>query len=345
MRNVSAGIKPQNRFLKFMKRCCLIQNGSGKLLHVWLTACRNYPGVFLLMFLLVNPAFLQGQEHDANQIRIIDAGNSLKEVGTLPKQINEASGLEKTSSHFLWTHNDGGLPFLYCIDSTGSLIRSLQLNVPNSGWEDLTTDRNGNLYVGAFGNNKNDKRSLKILKIPDPDHITEKIIHPEIILYQYADQSDFPPPPAKKNFDMDAFVAKGDSLYLFSKNRTSPFTGYTKIYSLPQQPGEYKAAVVDSIFLGNGPMMDTWVTAADLSPDGKSLVLLSHQCIWLLTDFQGSIFSKGKIFRINLNHFSHKAGVCFDTDNKLFVVDELEFGLLGGKLYSLDLQQLNINPQ
>lgn len=276
-------------------------------------------------------------------ISSIDAKSNLREAGTLPKHIKEASGLEITNGKNLWTHNDGGVPILYCIDTTGALVKTLQLNHPNSGWEDLTLDKKGNLYVGAFGNNKNDKKSVKIYKIANPDSITAKVYSAEIINYHYADQKNFPPPLTQKNFDMDAFVALDDSLYLFSKNRTSPFTGYTKIYSLPQMPGDYTATPIDSIFLGKGSMMDYWVTGADISPDGKTLVLLSHRSLWVVTKFYGTKFSSGKITRINLNHFSHKAGVCFSSNSRLYIVDELEFDLIGGKIYTLDLDQIVTN--
>ncbi len=294
------------------------------------------PIVLLLVFF---GACVHAQDAHGS-IMEIDGSAALKEIGSLPKHINEASGLEMTEGGNLWTHNDGGLPMLFCIDSTGTVRRSLQLNHANSGWEDLTCDKDGNFYVGAFGNNKNDKRELKILKLPDPDSVTEKVITAGIIKYHYADQRSYPASAAAMNFDVDAFAAIGDSLYLFTKNRTKPFTGYTKIYRLPQTPGTYAINPVDSIYLGNGPMLDHWVTAADISPDAKTLVLLSHQCLWIIRDFNGRKFSKGKIVRVNLNHLSHKAGICFYGMDRLYIVDELELGFLGGKLYSLDLKQL-----
>jgi len=275
-----------------------------------------------------------------SEIAKVNIRSSLHEIAKLPKHIREASGLEITNDKkTLWTHNDGGLPMLYCIDTAGNVLKTIQLNHPNSGWEDLAVDKNGNLYVGAFGNNGNDKKELKIYKIPTPDSVTEKVVSAGIIKYKYADQHAYPPPPHARNFDMDAFIAMGDSLFLFSKNRTEPFTGYTRIYKLSQQPGEQIAIPTDSIFLGNGPMMDHWVTAADVSPDGKVLALLSHACMWLITDFHPGKFSTGKVRRLDFGHLSHKAGVVFKTSTRLYIVDELEFGILGGKLYSVDLSE------
>ena len=87
-------------------------------------------------------------------------------------------------------------------------------------------------------------------------------------------------------------------------------------------------------------MMENWVTSADISPDGKWLALLSHDKIWLVTAFENRRFSAGKILLINLDHLSHKAGLCFSSNTMVYIVDELEFGFLGGKLYSLDLTEI-----
>jgi hypothetical protein len=282
------------------------------------------------------------KKQDNPAVTIIDTDKiTLREIGSLPKVVKEASGLEITKGSHLWTHNDGGLPVLYCIDTLGNLIKTVYLNHPNAGWEDLAQDDEGNIYVGAFGNNKNDKKSCKIYILPPPDSIKTNVFTGDVIKYSYKDQTVFPAPAHKKNFDVDAFICFNDSLYLFSKNRTSPFTGYTKIYSLPQKSGEYQAPAIDSIFLGKGPIMDFWITGADISPDKKTLALLSHDCIWLIRDFKGTKFSTGKIFKLDLNHFSHKAGLCFSSNNRLYIVDELELELIGGKLYELDLAALD----
>jgi hypothetical protein len=296
--------------------------------------------LIVLLFLVAIEAAAQKRQ-DSPSIRVIDSDKViLQEVGTLPKIVKEASGLTITSDLRLWTHNDGGLPVLYCVDTLGNLLKTLYLNHPNSGWEDLTQDDKGNFYLGSFGNNKNDKKSCKIYIIMPPDSIKSNVYTADVIKYTYKDQTSFPAPPAQKNFDVDAFITFKDSLYLFSKNRTNPFTGFSKVYALPQKPGEYQAITVDSIYLGKGAMMDFWVTGAALSRDKKTLALLSHDCIWLIRDFHGSKFSTGKIYKINLKHFSHKAGICFVSNDALFIVDELELNLIGGKIYKLNLRNI-----
>lgn len=260
--------------------------------------------------------------------------------GPLPKTVKEASGLIFTAPHHLWSHNDDGIPALYCMDTLGQLVRAVQLNCINNGWEDLARDEAGNVYIGSFGNNRNDKKDLKIYKIHDPQRIDALVTQPEIIHFRYADQKAFPPPKASMNFDADAFIAWQGALYIFTKNRTIPFSGYSKVYKLSQDPGHHIAVPVDSIFVGHGSMLDNWVTGADISPDKKTLALLFHDHILLIRHFENKKFSEGRIYKIELNHYSHKAGISFFGNERLFIVDELEFNLIGGQLYSVDLKPL-----
>jgi hypothetical protein len=266
--------------------------------------------------------------------------NSFLQIGTLPKQIEEASGLALANQQNFWTHNDDGIPVLYCIGRDGKLIRTLHLNNTNNGWEDLARDKEGNLYIGGFGNNKNDKKHLTILIIKNPESFAGKIYSADIINFTYEDQHDFPPPQGKRNFDADALIVWRDSLFIFTKNRTAPFSGYTKVYRLPKSPGQHTAVLVDSLFLGSGPMMDDWVTGADISPNGSKLALLGHSRVWIVSGFTRDQFSSGEIVKIELANYTHKAGVAFTSENELFIVDEKEFGILGGVIYLLRLAEI-----
>lgn len=276
-----------------------------------------------------------------NSIQILQIPkHAFKETGKLPAHINEASGVAIISGGKLWTHNDDGVPVLFCVDSTGSLIQSVHINSINKGWEELALDKQNNLYIGAFGNNNNDRKDLRILKIPNPELTKEQVVQPELINFSFEDQFSFPPSPASRNFDADAMIALDSSLYIFTKNRTVPFSGFTKIYRLPNHSGDYKATLIDSLYLGAPAMMDFWVTGAGISPDGSTLALLGHSCVWLISSFKANKFSTGKIIRIELGNYSHKAGISFYSNRHLYIVDEKEFGILGGKIYYLDLTEI-----
>jgi len=264
---------------------------------------------------------------------------ALTKLGDLPPLLKESSGLQYTSSGNIWTIVDSNLAILYCIDSLGKIKRGIHLNNVNHGWEDLAKDDLGNFYIGDFGNNFNNRKDLKIYKLPPPDSIKEKVITAEIIEFKYSDQRNFPPALNMKTFDMDAMICFGNSIYLFSKNRTKPFTGYTKMYRLPNVPGKHTAELIDSVYLGPGHMLNTWVTGADISPDKKTLALLTHDKIWLFQCFKGDAFFKGKMKTIKLNHFSQKEGICFLDNESVYISDERTENILGGSLYQLKLDK------
>lgn len=292
---------------------------------------------FILSALLL---FLTGSIHKAYsqyQKEIIVSESDFKTIGKTPAILKEASGLYIDETRGLWSHNDDRFPILYRFDTLGKVINTIHLNHSNIGWEAITADTNGNVYIGGFGNNKNDRKDLAILKIKPLNTITERVTQGELIRFSYSDQTSFPPSANKKNYDSDALIFFQDALYIFSKNRTNPYTGYTRIYRLPQEPGTHVAELVDSIYTGKGNMMENWVTDAAVNPDKNMLALLGHDKIWLITNFEDATFSKGKITLINLPHFTHKAGLAFMDNTTLYVVDEKEFDILGGNIYKINL--------
>ncbi|WP_375579331.1 hypothetical protein ABWH96_20380 [Marivirga tractuosa] len=294
---------------------------------------------FFLCFSLVIYSFTNSAQEISQPIleQISTRQFSFRQIGTLPETINEGSGLETFNNEVFWTHNDGGIPVLFGIDSSGNLVKTVHLANKNRGWEDLTKDNNGNLYIGAFGNNKSDKRELKIYIIPNPDSITKEITLAKVIKFSFEDQKNFPPLPNRNNFDVDAFFCLNDSLYLFTKNRTKPYNQIINVYALPIKSGKYMAKKVDAFKL-DGVMVNNWITGADISNNNKTIALLFHNRIITIEDFKYPEFSKGKFKEYKLNHYSHKAGIVFKNENELIVVDEKEMNLIGGNIYQFNLQ-------
>lgn len=263
----------------------------------------------------------------------------LKELCQLPAALPESSGLQYYDKGLVWAHNDSGhQPVIYQIDTTGKINQFKRItNATNLDWEDLAKDDEGNLYIGDFGNNNNNRKSFQIYKISNPEKIEEERIAAEVITYVYPDQKDSPPSKEYLNFDVEAMLALNDNLYLFTKNRTVPYTGYVKLYKLPNTPGEYTAELMDSLLLDNNNMIIDWITGADISPDKSKIVLLSSHKVWLIQDFEGDDFFKGKISSIQLPHITQKEGITFINNHEVYICDELFQNILGGKLYHLDL--------
>ena len=266
---------------------------------------------------------------------------SLRKVTTLPSIVQETSGIETSNPLYIWTHNDSDSdPALYKIDTQGTLLKTIFFkNTTNIDWEDLTSDGK-NFYIADIGNNDNSRKNLKIYKITNPDSIETELFVPEIITFNYPNQSQFPPDNSRLNFDAEALMYFNSSLYIFTKNRTSPFTGYTYLYKIPSEPGNYTATLLDSFKTGSGIKEQWWITAADISPDMKKVALLSSDKIFVFTDFTGDNFFKGKVKTIDLGSFTQKEGFVFYNNTDFYITDEY-FELLGGRnLYQGSIKNL-----
>jgi hypothetical protein len=214
----------------------------------------------------------------------------------LPSILAESSGIIMTAPGKIWSHNDSGNEnSLYCFDLTGSLLRTVTVtNASNIDWEDLALDNQKRIYISDAGNNENNRRNLVIYRIPDPESFPGSTVQAEMINFSYEDQTAFPPPASERNFDMEAVIWHNDSLFLFTKDRTSPLAGYTKMYKLPATPGTHIAKAAGSFFLGTSNSAAR-VTAADIDPVSRKLALLVQQRVIVFSNYQGSNFFQGKV--------------------------------------------------
>ncbi len=267
--------------------------------------------------------------------------NLLKRAN-MPKAVDETSGLEIGANGGYWTHNDSGDdPILYRFNNLGNVDKTVVIrDVSNIDWEDLAQDDQGNFYVGDFGNNANLRTDLRIYKIPNPDLVVTDTVDAEVIEIAYADQLAFPPLQPFQNYDAEAFFWHNQELYIFSKNRTSPFTGYTYLYRFPDTAGTYSSAPTDSFFTGIGTDFLFWITAADVSPDRRHMALLSSDKMWLFNCYSGDDFLGGGVWQISLGAISQKEAICFADDSTFLVTDEKQtIGplVLGGAFYEASI--------
>ena len=223
----------------------------------------------------------------------------------------------------LWTHNDsGGKPILYGLDTVSfEVVQKITLSgAKNKDWEDVCTD-GVNVLVGDFGNNKGNRKNLRIYtfplsSIPDEGNAIVKV---DSIGFRFGDQVDY----EKRNvhdFDCEAMFATDECLYLFSKGWK---TGTTRLYRLPKTPGTHVAEVV------NGFDSQGLVTGADYDRENHVLVVVGYvKSIWkpfmyLIFDFDehGQHLSNRR-FEMP-NHFGTQIeGVCFFDEGRCYVSAE-----------------------
>ncbi len=247
--------------------------------------------------------------------------------GTLPSVLRESSAIDFTGGTHFWSLDDSGSPLLHKVAGDGSFVRTISItNATNRNWEDLTHDASRTyMYIGDFGNNNNDRTNLRVYRIPYPGSPTSYAA--EAINFSYPDQHQFP--ARWMNFDSEAFFHYQGKLYIFTKADGSAI-GYTKMYSIPDDPGTYVATLVDSFYTNDR------TTSADISPDGKSVVLISNTHIHIFRNFSGKDFFGGQHTQLNISgSWTQKEAVCFTSNNEIHLTDENTGS--GNHLYYIDL--------
>lgn len=258
-------------------------------------------------------------------------------VTHLPSTFREVSGNEIIiNSPLIWVLNDGGNPSkIYGISEDGIIKKEIAIDAENHDWEDITSDEKGNIYIGDFGNNSNKRKNLRILKVANKD-LNKSKAAVAVIEFEYENQHKFPPKKEHLFFDTEAFFYANNHFYIFTKSRVKNKYGQTFMYKIPATPGKHIAQLVGEFY--NGSESYCWITGADISDDGKTVVLLSEKNVLIFTDFKDDAFLSGTIETRLFKHVSQKEGICFKDNNTLLITDE-QTRFRGRNLYRFLIKQ------
>lgn len=257
-------------------------------------------------------------------------------LGALPNSVDESSGVAVYTSLSYWTHNDrGDMAILYLVDVNGVKLREFEItNSDNEDWEDLATDPERNLYVADTGNNDNDRQDLKIYIIPSGDLASSDGVA-DIINVSYEDQKAFPPGSDNLHFDVEATMFLNGYIYMFTRDRTMPFVGKTKLYRIEAKAGGQVAKLI-SEFNTETDEKDGAITGAGISPSGEVIAMVSKTRIWIFKNFDQEDFFKGDIDIFTLDTDTKIEAVDFIDDCNIILTDEKK-GSRGGNLYKSNI--------
>lgn len=268
-----------------------------------------------------------------------NSSDSLVTLYELPKKLKEVSGITyfQESNLIFALEDSGNANTIYALNPDGKLEKTITIsNADNIDWEDITKDKNGNIYIGDFGNNDNERRDLCIYKVAKNELNKENAVSEYKISFSYPEQTEFPPKKKEWFYDVEGFFEYQNYFYLFTKNRSKAFDGTVFIYKILNAAGTQKATKI-----GEFKTCDNYnhcvLTSASISPDGKKAVVLSHDKIVLFENFKGDLFHKGTQSEIKLNHFSQKEAIVFKDNNTLLIADE-KTKKIGGKVYEFKLK-------
>ena len=261
-------------------------------------------------------------------------------IAPLPAKLKEASAAEiSKASPLIWTIEDHhNHHILFGFNEKGELMKEITItNAQNNDWEDLTSDDEGNIYIGDFGNNDNDRQNLGIYKINAADLDKNEAQAQFIVQFYYPEQTEFPPKKKDRIFDVESFFIFKNKFYLFTKNRSSKFDGTTVLYEVENNPLQKLPAKKIGSFANCDQFNHCAVTSADISPNKDKVAILSSDKVWIFTNWKGNNFFSGNVEKIELNHHTQKEGLCFKDENTILMTDEGDKKITGN-LYELRLK-------
>ena len=218
-------------------------------------------------------------------------------VGELAPELGNTSALFYWENR-LWTSNDHGNLTLHCLDTlTAATLQQVGCDTSFNDMEEVAQD-SVYFYFGDFGNNHERLRNdLRILRMRKSD-LTRGLCRFDTIAFTY---SGYDPAGAgarrlpTTDYDCEAMVAVGDSLFLFTKQWSSR---RTTCFALPKEPGTYTALPrftmdVDGLVTGA-------CHTARVTPEGTRQVLalcgyslLLKPFVFVMYGFDGNAFDQG----------------------------------------------------
>ncbi len=216
--------------------------------------------------------------------------------------IDESSGIVKSRRlpELFWTHNDSGdRPRIFAVRSDGSVVGGVEIaGAQNIDWEDIAIDDDGHLFLCDIGNNLHERKELTIYQVPevDPARIRSAKV-----------SAKFPfrfPDDAAPNAEA-CFIWKG-AIYVLTKERRK-----TEFYRLDlSHPGRKQTAT----FVGEREV-ESRVTGADLTPDGRFLAVLTYSSIEVFArPAEGDNFLADHVLQIPLR-FGQDEAIAWDGDD------------------------------
>ncbi len=219
----------------------------------------------------------------------------------LDGSIDETSGLATSTLHrdTLWLLQDGGNgPMLHAISRRGSRIASVRVaGVRNTDWEDLDAfvlQGRHWLLIGDTGDNGGLRRTVQLHVVPEPDPLVDGGV------VSAAWSIAFRWPDGPRDCEAVAVDVQAGEVLLISKKRKP-----AQLFSVPLRPARGVVVARRIGTLAEAPAhsggdasgarrvaLGRQVTAADLSPDGLTLAVLTYDRLLLYARTPGESWSR-----------------------------------------------------
>lgn len=206
-------------------------------------------------------------------------------------EIAEISGLATSRLHpnVIWVHNDSfDKPVLYALSTTGKRLANVTIaGVENIDWEDIaafTLNGKSYLLIADTGDNGGIRQILQLHIVREPEQLRDQTISP-----QWSIRFRWPDGP--RDCEAVAVDTRRGQILLFGKKRVP-----ADLLSLPLRPHDETVQTARAIGalagiaqpnaedLQRNPIFGRYrsqITAADISPDGRTLAVLNYRAAYL----------------------------------------------------------------
>ena len=173
--------------------------------------------------------------------------------------VPEASGLALSRRHagVIWTHNDSGHEtVLYAVDAAGQARGRVRVPARTRDWEDLSAGpcpAGDCLYLADIGDNDLARRTIQVLRVPEPDPDAGRTAPPDVFTLIY--------PDGPHNAEA-LFIVEG-TVFIVTKDRDGI------LYRSTTPLGDARELRLRRV----GALRLTGVTDAEASTDGQSVVV------------------------------------------------------------------------
>jgi hypothetical protein len=269
-----------------------------------------FPLISFLSVVVATPAHAQ---FPFNALRFLKPDGQIS-----PSLVTECSGMVQSLrySGIFWALGDGGSgAAIVPVTADGKLAPGWTGPVAVTGcknfdWEDLALDGRGNLVIADVGNNRGRRKQLMLHFVREPKPGTSSVRPDRTLRVHYEDQKE-----ASPDFDCEAVFCADDKIFFLTKRHGD---GRTVLYRLTgdSQKRSNPLRRVSSFDI------DGLVTAADVSPDGNAVAVLTYTSVWVF-DYdrrKGDIFS-GRVRCAPFFALQAEA-VAFDGNQSLVVANE-----------------------
>jgi hypothetical protein len=189
------------------------------------------------------------------------------------RDINEASGIASSlkTPGLLYTHNDsGGKNVVYVLNKLGLMPARIVLEgVRNRDWEDIAVARHpktgvSHVYLGDIGDNLAQYSSCTIYRFAEPA-ITDTLIRVKEI-----EKIEFAYEDGPRDAEAMFVDPRSGDIFIISKREKN-----SGIYEIPYPQSTTLLNVAKRV----GSLPYNWVTAADICPSGKYILVKTYSAI------------------------------------------------------------------